>query len=73
MEWQPIDTARVMPFDGKGLGKFSDDVLLWSDGMVHVGYYAYTPKGKAMWKRSVSPVTLVQPTHWMPLPEPPKT
>lgn len=71
MMWKPIETAPVRPFDGEGLGKFSDDVLLWCDGRVHVGYYTYTPRGKAMWKRSVSPLTLGQPTHWMPLPDAP--
>lgn len=58
MEWQPISTA---PKDGR-------DVLIFSNGLVRVGFYS--SRADKLW--SVWPGrALVSPTHWMPLPEAP--
>jgi hypothetical protein len=69
MKWQPIETA---PRDD------TIDVLLYEEGEykpVYIGFYAETKDrggkkvyifwdiGSEPWKR--------EPTHWMPLPEPP--
>lgn len=60
MEWQPIETA---PKDGT-------EIILWNKSWQspHSGYYGWRGWEQAYecgpWKN--------QPTHWMPLPEPPK-
>lgn len=59
-EWQPIETA---PKDGTDIfvagGKFKPMVAFWfRDGWVNV----WTFEDR----------TAPNPTHWMPLPEPPK-
>ena len=57
--WQPIETA---PKDGTGLLVYSDERIIsamWSDGADD-------------WVEVVHEYTFANPTHWMPLPEPPK-
>jgi hypothetical protein len=70
-EWQPIETA---PTDGTW-------VLVWGPSQrwssVMMAWFALNHRsGKAYWKDSTEwdDYELVddQPTHWMPLPEPPK-
>lgn len=76
MEWQPIETA---PKDGT-------PILVWN-GPANYGYYtAPDQMGTARWDRQAftdgemcwwacdccDGVTTYNPTHWMPLPEPPK-
>lgn len=64
MEWQPIETA---PKDGRGFLAYEKDkrpfVALWLDAehpdVDEAGWYEH-------W--NFDPV---EPTHWMPLPEPP--
>ena len=67
-EWQPIETA---PKDGTTIllyvGKFCDDyaVAFWYGDYWHVGlkeYARYTDRYD---------FEFGNPTHWMPLPEPP--
>lgn len=64
-EWQPIETA---PRDGTRV------ILAW-DG-VRVGYFldnSASIKPWSGWKvPSMETWPKGQPTHWMPLPEPPK-
>ena len=57
-EWQPIETA---PKDGREiLGWFgSASVIRW-----HIGTESFWTDGF---------MRLREPTHWMPLPEPPET
>ena len=63
-EWQPIETA---PDDGY-------PVLLWYanyDGMIQ-GWWFSSPKGiDDGWETIIG--TIGNPTHWMPLPDPPET
>jgi len=67
MDWQPIETA---PKDGKRF-------LIWSaiDGM-EIGYWStslWVKKGGAWIIYEARSDTIeLEPTHWMPLPEPPK-
>lgn len=62
-QWQPIDTA---PKDGTYvIGLFNGLVaqMKWSNGS---GSHCYHWMALGRW-------TPIDPTHWMPLPEPPKT
>lgn len=73
-EWQPIATA---PTDGT-------EILLWLRGEmyrpVEIGYWLQrkTKKAKSGWRSVEHPYFLDgpegfgEPTHWMPLPSPPK-
>lgn len=56
-EWQPIETA---PKEGAL-------VLLWIEGGVEIGFW----NGKT-WDDGNFYDDIGTPTHWMPLPEPPK-
>ena len=58
MEWQPIETA---PKTG--------DMLLWDDFSIHIG--KYYPEYECFYAYDIAP-PMCWPTHWMPLPEPPK-
>lgn len=61
-EWRPIETA---PKDDQG-----SQVLLWIDGDAAVGYWLedeWVPNDATV----ACTAFIVQPTHWMPLPEPP--
>lgn len=62
-EWQPIESAPTKP----------DDVLLYcaDTGEQFVGF----PRGDGRtWRTALTPVceVMCEPTHWMPLPPPPK-
>lgn len=71
-EWQPIDTA---PKDGTNIilcCNFDDRIELtiarWCDNPAPAG-----PFGRFMWREMQDSTIAEQvPTHWMPLPEPPK-
>jgi hypothetical protein len=72
-EWQPIDTAPV--------AKLTDDLpiyyrfncLLSKGSRVFQGHAEYTyKKKKLVWKDDSLYGRSCEPTHWMPLPEPPK-
>lgn len=57
--WQPIETAP----------KNCTDILIYSDGYVYKSYFI-----DGYWKISDCDFTagVIIPTHWMPIPEPPK-
>ena len=55
--WRPIETA---PKDGRV------DVLVWDGATMWVAHYAWDDK----WQPEGMPAFI--PTHWMPLPEPPR-
>lgn len=57
MEWQPIETA---PKDGR-------DILVMDGDWLTIGWWS----GEE-WCRQDLHLSLSNPTHWMPLPEPPK-
>lgn len=68
-EWQPIETAPIEAFNkAEWFCAHSPRVLLWS-GVAEIGAYGYTERGKGRWQ---SWRGNINPTHWMPLPEPPK-
>jgi hypothetical protein len=75
MTWLPIDSA---PKDGRSILTVGSDSALvtetrWLDPGPYVraptGYYKPSGWYWAGWDGAVGPVT---PTHWQPLPEPPK-
>jgi hypothetical protein len=64
-EWQPIETA---PKDGQ-------PILVWRDSGVHIMRWRIRrDDGNGFWDEWHVGVRhlKIQPTHWMPLPEPPK-
>lgn len=65
-DWQPIETA---PKDGE------DTILFW-DGKVVVGFFLDNSRTARPWKgwrlHAGSAWPPGYPTHWMPLPEPPR-
>jgi hypothetical protein len=67
MQWQPIETA---PRNGRK--------IIVSDGFnVTMAWYvddeyAEADEGEPGWYEDEFDVMLRQPTHWMPLPEPPR-
>ena len=64
--WQPIETA---PKDGTHI------ILYWA-GKVFEGMYLDNSKSMAPWQGFIpmpgQPFPLGKPTHWQPLPQPPK-
>ena len=68
-EWQPIETA---PKDGTKV------LLVSNRGQVYIGQYdddRWVRKPEPYWCIAGMPKTHARaqrPTHWMPLPEPPK-
>jgi hypothetical protein len=56
MEWQPIETAPK-----NGVILVWDENETWEIAYYHRGKWRYGPKGYSF-----------NPTHWMPLPDPPK-
>ena len=76
-EWQPIETA---PKDGTPILVFDvsehyGDAPRGQTVMV-VRYRAYSPNDYrapgGTWEAPYGPCSADNPTHWMPLPEPPK-
>jgi hypothetical protein len=68
MEWQPIETAPIKPFDKERWYVGGTRLLLWTGYGACIGDYSYTQTGKGRWRDHHSTIT---PTHWMPLPKPP--
>ena len=58
--WEPIDTAP----------KDMSQVLGYLDGHVFVMWWFTYASGRACWE-TVDGESEVDPTHWMPLPNPP--
>lgn len=63
MTWQPIETA---PKDGTRILSYSDQ-----EGVQCISWWR---DGDTSWSEWCSPdgYTVFDPTHWMPLPEPPR-
>jgi len=69
MTWQPIETAP----------KDETTVIIGGNGWVDVGFFTYVRNWKGQhgwylleesWRKYE--VSTIEPTHWMPLPEPPE-
>jgi hypothetical protein len=65
-EWKPISTAPRGPMDRYAYGP---TILLWVDGTVGVGFWDHEFR-KFCIEHPQEPAG--QPTHWMPLPSPPR-
>ena len=63
-EWQPIETA---PKDGRWVLVFIPEAYNWHYGERHCAKWVSRESG---W--SMPGIGGLSPTHWMPLPEPPK-
>lgn len=66
MEWQPIDTA---PMDGTliltcNIGFYYPQCGVWAS-------YHPNATGKECWRTTDVCGNKLNPTHWMPLPDPP--
>jgi Protein of unknown function (DUF551) len=59
MNWQPIETA---PKDGT-------DILVYSNERIISAHWSVPADA---WVEVVHDYSFAAPTHWMPLPEPPK-
>jgi hypothetical protein len=62
--WRPIETApkgdqSILAAQPFGEGQWRITTMLWS------------PKSQ-LWRADVHSFVVFQPTHWMPLPDPPK-
>ena len=79
-EWQPIETA---PKDGTRVLLFGGEQEVWKSqrdskaGPMVVGWADGTEYGEQAWRFCTYDSGFygrldTQPTHWMPLPEPPK-
>jgi hypothetical protein len=74
-EWQPIDTA---PKDGTPILAYGPEYCGNKNITAVLEWYAFTPRiGGGMWNAVGASgyeceCDLQEPTHWMPLPEPPK-
>lgn len=74
--WQPIETApkdgtQILLFDPSGT--WDPDLASFSP-RVAVGAWKDFPNGHGEWRGYYSGLSAVEePTHWMPLPEPPKS
>lgn len=70
MKWQPIETAPIKPFDKeKWFSPSTPRVLVVVGSRVYIAQYSFTGKGKGRWLGNHGQVC--NPTHWMPIPEPP--
>lgn len=70
MKWQPIETAPPYPFVKQKWFVDGPRYLLNEKGRIFIGCYGYTKLGKGRWQDSYG--RNCNPSHWMPLPEPPK-
>lgn len=70
MDWKTIDSAPIDPFNAdKWFMPHSPRLLLWLGNAAVIGNYGFTRKGKGRWSDWHG---IINPTHWMELPEPPK-
>lgn len=85
--WQTIETAPKdgAPFQAKIPGHGSDNVIGWTDGLIDsdeqpCGGWTFMAEQEPpeswtdgiCWTVNEDGIASVAPTHWMPLPEPPK-
>jgi hypothetical protein len=68
--WQPIETAPAFAFVKDKWFMDGPRYLLCERSRIYIGQYSYTERGKGRWQDSFG--RNCEPTHWMPLPEPPK-
>lgn len=74
-KWQPIETA---PKDGTEIIAVDVDALIPTPFVVCWGYGMWIVGGDTVFKfaaegfMGVHDICYIAPTHWMPLPEPPK-
>lgn len=74
MKWQPIDTA---PKDGEKILLYVPNIKFPQYSKISIGKWdndKYVKKPRPYWDYGELRVTDMrnkQPTHWMPLPEPP--
>jgi Protein of unknown function (DUF551) len=64
MDWQPIETAPKEK-NGRYLLLFGDGEAISQS--TYIGFFNYDND----WQLFGAPYTKLQPTHWMPLPNPP--
>lgn len=64
MKWQDISTA---PKDGS-------EIMVWKKGWLypHNGYWDANVGEEGSWENPFTNDCMDQPTHWMPLPDPPQ-
>ena len=67
MNWQPIETAPIAPFDPEHWYRAASEAVLVYPGR-NIASYSYTQRGKGRWRTWMG---VTCPTHWMPLPPPP--
>lgn len=65
--WQPIETVPEFPFVKETWYRSGPSYLLWTHYPV-IGCYGYTQRGKGRWQAYGR---IIEPTHWMPLPDAP--
>lgn len=85
--WQPIETAPRdgTPFQAKIPGYGSDNIIAYYDGFLDedenpCGGWAFVEEQEVpdcwtdgvCWAKNDAGKPSIKPTHWMPLPEPPK-
>jgi len=76
-EWRPIETAPkcdLNPYDTRSSDE-SRYVLVWNGLHVGVGYFLIDDsdlRDGGFWCAEDEQFVVPAPTHWMPLPEPPK-
>lgn len=64
-EWKPIETA---PKDGRFLAVVDNDIRIVAWGKTsHLPWHGF-----CLADQGVEDFDICDPTHWMPLPEPPK-
>lgn len=68
-QWRPIETFPIHEFNPELWFRDGKSYLLWCDRHTVIGRYGYTRRGKG---RFLGPYGAINPTHWVPLPEPPK-
>ena len=73
MTWQLIETAPKGEFVPERwyMRTFRCLAAFGPDRYIDIVTYSYTEKGRGRWRNSSKRVC--EPTHWMPLPEPPKS
>jgi hypothetical protein len=70
--WQPIETCPLQPFlKEKWFYDVARVLVVYNRKHVGIASYGYTERGKGRWKTE-STQHVITPTHWMPLPDPPK-
>lgn len=71
-EWEPIETAPIMPFNvDQWYMAHSPGLLLWNGNYCVIGSYHFTKTGKGRWLRDANG-RVIRATHWRPLPTGPE-